>query len=554
MSGERLAEALGRAIRENATGAVEWRDDKRRRLFFFRGGVLVLVQSNLKSESPERVAERAAGVPADALPALVAGTRLAEALGEVRGDVVAHPGVAAPGFEPLDVHTLLWAAADRLPQIPPGSFPRAVPAHATSIACIPAGAEVVRYLLDLDGSRPLDEVVDFGPDAPERLGRALAVACTIGAVDPGSDGVAAVGVTLARRGAPPAVAPAATAVSSADIAAFISGSLADAPVDASADQPPTAPPRGAPPAAAPRAAPAPSARPPRDTTPFAPHDATDDGSPTHTVYAPRTAAAAPPPPPPAPVVVDPVTAYFGPALDRIRSAPDHFAVLGTSWQDGPDVHRRAYLGLAQRLHPDRLRDADLAVRDVAAELFDRVRAAWEVLGDDARRASYIGRTVRGEKTEEELAMEKVRRILEAEGDFKRGLGELTGGRVASAHEHFQRAALAVPDELEFNAYAAYTTFRLAHGRDESAAVAAASRLAAVLKENERLDAVWVLHGTVLRMNHRDTEAREAFVSALRIRPSNPDAVREMRRLEREKDQPPPSGGGGGFLSKLLGKK
>jgi hypothetical protein len=56
------------------------------------------------------------------------------------------------------------------------------------------------------------------------------------------------------------------------------------------------------------------------------------------------------------------------------------------------------------------------------------------------------------------------------------------------------------------------------------------------------------------MNHRDTEAREAFVSALRIRPSNADAVREMRRLEREKDQPPPSAGGGGFLSKLLGKK
>ncbi|MFN7143936.1 MAG: hypothetical protein ACK4YP_09185, partial [Myxococcota bacterium] len=180
-----LAEELCRATREATTGAIEWRDDKRRRLFFFRQGVLVLIQSNLKSESPERIAERAPDADEGTLADMVAATRIREALGETRGTVTLHVGVPAPGFEALDLMTLLFEAADRLPGLPEGSCPRVVPSAAMLVARVPVGAEVVRYLLELDGSRPLEDVLEFGPAEPEILARALALAHALGAITSG---------------------------------------------------------------------------------------------------------------------------------------------------------------------------------------------------------------------------------------------------------------------------------------------------------------------------------------------------------------------------------
>jgi hypothetical protein len=42
------------------------------------------------------------------------------------------------------------------------------------------------------------------------------------------------------------------------------------------------------------------------------------------------------------------------------------------------------------------------------------------------------------------------------------------------------------------------------------------------------------------------------VKALKIKPANPDAAREMRRLERDGEEAKSSGGG--FLGRLFGKK
>ncbi len=606
MSGQRLAAELCRAMRDGSTGAVEWRDEKRRRLFFFRSGVLVLIQSNLRSESPERLAERSPEMPPDALSSVVAATRLREALGEARGEVTLHPGVAAPDFEALDAIGLLWAAADRLPRLPADAWPRAVATSAPMLLRIPVGAEAVRYLLELDGTRPIDEVLEFGPEEPEVLANALSLAAALGAVEAGAGAGTTTQVVPAaaepRHGEPrpgeprpaeprageprpteprppaPAAPPPAsgpggatrgTAPSSRaggpragarsggestddpvtvdDIAGFIRGALADeasgAPGAAgTAELAAAAPPSPAP-------APAVAAEPTPATDGDLPSGPYGGASATVSLGGGRarvTSEAAVEPD------EDPAV-RFGPALARIRGARDHFAVLGTGWQDPAETHRRAYFALAQRLHPDRFVGAPPAITAVAEELFERVRAAWEVLGEDGRRQAYIAKVIRGEKTEEELAMEKVRLILEAEAEFKRGLTELNGGRLPGAHEHFVRAAAAMPDEIEFGAYAAYTTFRLAHGRDAAAADEALRRLESALQANERLDGVWVLYGVALRLAGRDVAARQALVTALKLKPSNPDAVREMKRLEREKEQPPPESGGG-FFSKLFGKK
>jgi len=484
VSGEQVVNELCRMVREGQTGAVEWRHEKRRRLFFVRAGALALIQSNLRSESPDRVRERSPELPpGPALAFAVAQLRLAETLGEADGNVLVHPGVPAPAFEPHDVVALLWGAADRLPAPPAGCFPRIAPRLVPIVARLPADTDVVRYILELDGSRPLEDVIDFGPAEPGEIARALSVACALGAVEVGTE---------------------------ADLVS-VRGAQDEAPS-------------------------------PRAVEPS--HSLDDDAGATVTVTfgvgrAVSVSGGA-----------DPLRAAFGPLLGML-DAPDHFAVLGTTWTDTTETHRRAYFTLAHSLHPDRYTTQTMDVRDVATELFDRVRAAWEVLSDETKREAYIAKVIRGEKTEDEQAMERVRSILDAETDFKRGVAELTAGRLPAAHEIFQRVTQAVPDEVEFAAYAGLTTFRLQHGRDAAAATAGAAKVQAALRANEKLDNVWVLHGTILRTLGNEAGAREAFISALKQRPSNPDAARELKRLGREAAAAEPAGSG--FFSRFFGK-
>lgn len=484
MSVRRLLDALGDALRERATGVVEWRRDRDRRLFFVDEGELVLLQSNVKDDSLERfVAEHGEMEPAQARARLLE-ARVAHALAETGGDAAFTPGVLPPQRSPADLVALVWSATDALPPLPQEGWPEAQPGAGVVVGRLPVGDVVRDYLLALDGTRAVEDVLDFGPDDPAAVGRALRVAAALGAVRFDTAEASATHVVTG----PPSRAP--RAPLGDDIGDLIRGELGD--------------------------------------------DA-------HTAPAPSG---------------DPVEARFGALLPRIRDAKDHFQVLGMSWQDPPEALRRAYFQLAKELHPDRFVAEPAAIQAVASDLFDKVRSAWEVLGDEETRKTYIARTIHGELSEEEKAMERVRVILDAEAAFRKGMVELRAGRLPAAHELFQKATEGMPEEHEFAAYAGYTTWKLNAARDEAAAEEGARRLKAALDANEKLDGAWVLHGMVLAGKGQAAAARKAFVTALKLKPSNPDAVREMKRLERAGDAAPPepTEGGGGFFSKLFGKK
>jgi hypothetical protein len=100
--------------------------------------------------------------------------------------VASRADVPAPAFEPHDVVALLWGAAERLPAPPAGCVPRIVNRLVPLVARLPADTDVVRYVLELDGSRPFEDVIDFGPDEPGVIARALSVAYALGAVEAGT--------------------------------------------------------------------------------------------------------------------------------------------------------------------------------------------------------------------------------------------------------------------------------------------------------------------------------------------------------------------------------
>lgn len=508
MSGLGLAAELCRAVRNKATCEVEWREGERRRAFYFYAGALVLVQSNIASESSERVRARTPGVDPDSLGTVVAQVRVREALGEPGGTVQVRPDTEVSTTDKLDAVALLWGAADRLAPVPAAASPSALPLQARLLARIPVPAEITRYLLELDGRRPMEDVVEFGPGAPDVIARAVALAWALGAVE--ADAVEA---DAASTHAP---APRAAAGTAFPIAAEATSS-----------------------AVASRASAPPSGDAVAAQRSFGGSSGTVSYVPTRPVATPKA---------------ETLESRFGPVLPRIRRAKDHFGVLDTRWDDPLEVHRQAYFALAQQLHPDRYANEPADVREVAGDLFDRVRGAWEVLRDDQRRDAYIARVVRGEQSDDQKAMARVRLILEAESEFKRAVTMLQAGRLPIAHEVFAKVARAVPEEPEFSAYAGYTTFRLEHTRDQAAAEAGAARVRAALDKNDKLDNVWLLHGLILRARSEDIAARHAFTTALQLRPSNPDAARELKRMDREEElEEPDEPEGGGFLSWLFRK-
>ncbi len=481
MTPKPVHDALCARALEGSTGALDWTDGKRRRVFFFVGGQLALVQSNLRSESPEKLGELDPSLSGPALVEAAGRARVLGALKEAGGELRWLPDAAAPKTEPVDLAAVVYEAGTRRPGI--SAWPKLAGAAGAWLSRQDMPQELRAYLVDLDGSRTLDELLSFAPGGPEAAERWIRIAFTMGAIiDTGIEASPYEVRSVKKRGA-----GANRAESVDDIAALIADGLGQK----------------------------------RPDTPVA-------------------------------GTTDAASVRSGPALRRIRDAPDFFAVLGVQWDGPTESMRRAYFTLARDLHPDRYALDSPEVREVAAELFDKIRAAWETLGDDTKREAYIKRVIHGEKTEDELAMEKVRAILGAEEDFKRALNDFHAGRLSAAHELFLKVSAAVPEEAEFSAYAGYTTFRMHINKDMATADAGAHLVREALERNERLDGAWVLWGQIQAARGDTTSARESFVKALRLKPSNPDAVREMKRLERDKGASEPAGGG--LFNKLFGKK
>ena len=115
------------------------------------------------------------------------------------------------------------------------------------------------------------------------------------------------------------------------------------------------------------------------------------------------------------------------------------------------------------------------------------------------------------------------------------------------------------NELEFRAYLGFTTFQLHKTGDVDAADRGKEMLKDVLERNKeqdrKLDAAWVLMGRIFRDQGNDKGAKRCFRQALKLNPSNSDAVREMRRLAgggpgRRKAEPEKKTGG--FFSRWFG--
>lgn len=567
---EPIERVIAHCIRDAATGALEIRLDRKRWLFFFRGGQLLFTRSNLKSEQDAAVREQLGdAAPQDLVTRVQVGRRLTAvvALGE-DAETSWHDGAEPPHTTPIDLLELLFEVVrdsvpgDQLAQ-------RAAPWLDGWPRCVAAGGmlglpePLETYLGDLDGHRPTGDVLSFSPAPPDATLAALTVLVDAGqiemlgetasttqvtAVDSGPGGLFDHATPSPVSGAHRAVASSFSAAAERHVSgphkpadgdlptagyASIGGGGLSEPDTGSRfkDQLTGEVDIGALIADAVSGVP---------SSPGRSIDETDE-----------ITAAAPVPG----NQLHPLAERLTELGRQVQNAENHFQVLGVPWDSAESDFRDAYHAMARDLHPDRFHDGPAALQDLATELFDRVRMAWEILGNEEKRREYTDRIIHGKKSEEEKAMDHLNAYWEAEETFRKGLTMFRNGRLATAHVHFENAARSQPDELEFQAYFGYTTFATNRGGDDAASDAGLALLRDVLERNKsqqrQLDSGWALLGRAYREKGEPGIARKALVQALRINPSNDDAQREMRRLEQLRSEPDKKKG---FFSGLFGKK
>ncbi len=555
---DRLEHALAAHVAARETVVVDAREGKKRWLLYFEEGALVGSKSNLKSEGLERLAEQKPDMAEDKLVVLQAVRRLRNAMkgatewsakaGTTKERqpvdtgyvlVKALSGVREAGELAALCADLLdtsWSATEALDGLALGGTLTGWLAEASGddgaalLARAPgkaAEAHAALWLAVMSGG-----IVPAGAEEAEAEAEAEPEGLPDGLGDLSS--LIAAGVAAVQEQEAYQIAP----TEDASLTGFVPDQAPKNPANAIdfADD------IGIEPLGA-------------DGEVVAPPPKLDIALPTFTKR--EAAVPAEPEPPPRHPLEDQLRALHA----RLMGAETHFEVFELEWDAGEDAFRTAHLELARQLHPDRYADGTDEVQDLANEAFDRVRAAWEVLGEEEARGAYIDRIVHGKKSDDELAMEQVEAFWKAESDFKRGLALFNQGRMKQAHELFTKAHQTVPEELEFKAYYAFTQFKQVSGRDEEAAEAAKEMLKDVLdknKEQERkLDGAWVLMGILYRDIGNEAAAKKCLVRALKLNPSNADAQRELRRVtgqqpgQKKAEEKKSSGG---FFSRLFGGK
>lgn len=252
---------------------------------------------------------------------------------------------------------------------------------------------------------------------------------------------------------------------------------------------------------------------------------------------------------------------------QLDQSESHFERLGLDWEASEEDFRKAFRNLSMDLHPDRYADGDQEMQDLAAELFNMIREAWDIISKPESRKTYTDKEIHGILSEEEQAMEQLQVYWTAEEQFKRGVALFNQGRLPQAHELFGKAVAACPDELEFRAYFGYTTFATVRANDPEGAKEAIEIIREVIDLNQsqdrKLDSAWTLLGRAYRESGEMDFAKRVLTQALRINPSNGDALRELRRLTGKKSSSGNQDGDSkkkdddkksGFLGGIFGRK
>lgn len=210
---------------------------------------------------------------------------------------------------------------------------------------------------------------------------------------------------------------------------------------------------------------------------------------------------------------------------------NYFEILGVSRSASSDEIKMAYLALTRTYHPDKnYAKATADLRTLADQIFSMVHTAYEVLSNVASRQAYESDLHQGSQ---DAGLDDVARILGAESKFQRGAGFLKKRRYDKAAEAFREAVELYGDEGEFHAYLGWSLFQndpnnLAVQRQAEDLIEKGIGL------NPRVDQSYVFLGYLYKATKRGGEAEAQFEKAIRCNPDCTEALTELRLIEKSR--------------------
>ena len=289
-----------------------------------------------------------------------------------------------------------------------------------------------------------------------------------------------------------------------------------------------------PPAAKSKPAPPPPAPPPPAP---APARAAPPPPPAAKPAPPPPAKARPPPPPgakPAPAPRGAAPAQAGPTLESLQAAAkkledaDHFQVLGVARDADATRLKAAYFQLARTYHPDAAREGEPPeARELRAEIFARVAAAWATLESDAGRLAYLEDLKAGGAAQVDIG-----RIYQAEQAFEKVAALAAGRSYAEALNRVNEAISLYADEPEYHVWKAWLEFLVApEAQRRSQRSASEKTIEAALMKSPMCVPGWLFLGRMAKLTGDLAAAERAWKRGL-DQVKDTELERELRFLKR----------------------
>jgi curved DNA-binding protein CbpA len=203
-------------------------------------------------------------------------------------------------------------------------------------------------------------------------------------------------------------------------------------------------------------------------------------------------------------------------------------VLGVARNATAARIKAAYFQLAKTYHPDTASAGEsAAAKQIRADIFGALSAAWGVLGDDQARAHYLDELASGGAAEVDVMA-----ILKAEQVFEMATILVKTRKYEEARAKLEEALKLNPDEPEFAIWKAWADYLLAGDNRKAQQVASANAIEAALKKNSRCMPGYLFLGQMAKLAADPALAEKHFKRGLAIEPRNVDLARELKYLKK----------------------
>jgi curved DNA-binding protein CbpA len=215
-------------------------------------------------------------------------------------------------------------------------------------------------------------------------------------------------------------------------------------------------------------------------------------------------------------------------LERLRDS-DHFQVLGVTQAADTSRIKTAYFQLARTYHPDASKEGETdEARQLRADIFARIGAAWAVLEDEARRAAYKEELASGGAAEVDISV-----IFRSEEVFRTVEPLVRSRAYAQALERVNEAIALYAEEPEYGIWKAWIEFLLApEGQKKAQRLTSERAIEALLRRSPKCRPGWRFLGLMAKLAGDAAAAERHLKRGLAELPDDPELQLELRHLKK----------------------